>query len=61
MELKEIFLKTYANIPLNLRDDVVLVLEGKGPISWNVAYIEVINNTDLGKKILAELHELKII
>jgi hypothetical protein len=61
MELRENFLKTYANVPINLRDDVILVLENTGPISWNVAYIEVKNRTELSEKILIGLHELKII
>ena len=39
------FLKVYSNLPINLRDDIVLVLGEKGPITWNVAYIEINNNT----------------
>lgn len=58
--LKERFLKIYSNMPLNLRDDIVLVFEGK-PITWNVAYLEIKNNTNLGQKILKELKELDLI
>jgi len=55
------FLKVYSNLPINLRDDIVLVLERKGPITWNVAYIEINNETALGKLICTKLVELKFI
>ena len=58
---KDTFLKVYANLPLNLREEIVLILSGKGPITWNVAYLEVSNDTKLGKEILEKLAELKII
>ena len=62
--LRERFLKTYSNIPLNLRDEIILVLEGEPvnrPITWDVAYIEVKANTNSGQKILRELAELGLI
>lgn len=55
------FLEIYSNLPIKLRDEIVLVLSDKGPISWNVAYVEVKNDTKLGKEILTKLEELKII
>lgn len=58
--LREKFLKIYSNMPLNLRDDIILVFEGK-PITWNVAYLEIKNNTNLAQKILKELKELDLI
>ncbi len=58
--LREDFLKTYANTPLSLRDEIILVFEGK-PLTWNVAYLEVKANTDIGTKILKELRDLKLI
>jgi len=58
--LRENFLKIYANMPLNLRDEIILVFEEK-PITWNVAYLEIKLNTDLGTKILKELRDLKFI
>lgn len=58
---KENFLKVYANLPINLRDDIILVLKDKGPITWNVAYIEINNNTKLGEVIFKKLVQLKII
>lgn len=60
MGRKERFLKVYANLPMNLRGEVILVVENQ-PISWNVAYIEVSNDTKLGETILEKLEALKII
>lgn len=54
------FLKNFANIPENLREDILVVIEGK-PYSWNAAFLEVKNNTSLGKKILKTLEEIGII
>ena len=58
--LRERFLKTYANIPLNLRDDTILVL-GDQPISWKVAFLEVKTESDNGQKILESLGKLELI
>ena len=58
---KEKFLKIYANLPLGLREDIVLVLGGHGPITWNAAYLEINNNTELSQTILEKLTDLKII
>lgn len=61
MENKDRFLKVYSNLPINLRNEVILVLPDKGPITWNVAFLEVQNETELGKIIIRKLIELKII
>lgn len=58
--LRENFLKVYSNIPLSLRDEIILVFEGK-PITWNVAYLEIKANTEIGLKILQELKSLNLI
>lgn len=58
---KERFFKIYANLPINLREEIVLVLPQKGPITWNVAYLEINNDTELGKEILQKLIDLKFI
>jgi hypothetical protein len=59
--IKISFLKVYSNLPINLRNDIILVLEGYGPITWNVAFVEINNDTELGKIILEKLKKLKII
>lgn len=58
---REKFLKLYSNLPINLRKEVILVLEEKGPITWEVAYLELENKTKLGDVILKKLSELEII
>lgn len=60
MDKKESFYQVYANLPLELRQEVILVLDGE-PISWQVAKIEVDNNTALGKQILEKLDSLEVI
>ncbi len=60
--LREQFLMVYANIPLNLRDETILLLEGeKIPITWNVAYLEVRENTEVSKEILEKLKKMDLI
>jgi len=60
MDKKENFYKVYANLPLDLRQEIILVLDSE-PISWQVAKIEVDNNTTLGKQILEKLDSLEVI
>ena len=59
--LKEKFLKTYSNIPLSLRDDIVLVLKDERRITWDVAFFEIKNNGKLSYEILEGLNELGLI
>lgn len=54
------FQKVYANIPAKLRNSIVLVLEDK-PYTWNAVYVELINNTELGKNMYKKLIEMEII
>jgi len=54
-------MKIYANLPVNLRNEIIAVLPNVGPVTWNVAYLEISNDTELGKKILEKLSILKII
>ncbi|MFH1780984.1 MAG: hypothetical protein ABH841_03215 [Candidatus Nealsonbacteria bacterium] len=61
MKDKDRFFKVYSNLPINLRNEVILVLSDKGPITWNVAFLEINNETELGEIILKKLIELKII
>lgn len=55
------FLKLYSSLPINLRKETILVLKDEGPITWQVAYLEIENKTKLSEKILKKLDELKII
>jgi len=58
---KEKFFQVYANLPVGLRNQVIIVLPEVGPMTWNAAYLEVSNQTRLGEKIVEKLIELKII
>ncbi len=60
MNSKERFLRVYANLPLGLRGEIILVLDGE-PVTWNVAYVEVYNNTEKSIKILDKLEGMRII
>ena len=60
MENKEKFIKIYANLPIGIRQEIILVLDGR-PITWDVAYIEVNSDTPLSKIILEKLEKLKFI
>ncbi len=63
-ENREKFLRAYANLPLNTRKEIILVLKEEGikqPITWEVAFFEVKNNTSNSEKILKKLEGLGII
>ena len=60
MSLKEDFLRIYANLPLQVRSEIILVFH-KEPITWNVAYLEISSNTEKALIILKKLKELNII
>ncbi len=54
------FHTVYANIPAKLRGEIIAVVDGE-PYTWNAAYLEMSNDTDLGKKIFAKLIETDIV
>ena len=60
MDLKQRFYQVYNNLPLGVRDEVILVINNES-ITWKVARLEIDNNTPLSKKILERLEELKFI
>lgn len=62
---REKFLRSYANIPWTARKEIALVLEDgtgkKQPITWEVAYFEVKNNSPKSAEMLEKLEELGLI
>jgi len=38
---KEKFIKIYANLPMGIRQEIILVLDENKPITWNVAFNEI--------------------
>lgn len=60
--LKERFLKIYTNIPIGLRSETICVIgEEDRPISWDVAFVEINQDTPLSKIILDKLNKLGLI
>ena len=61
--MKDTFFRFYANLPMNIRRQIVLDLGENqgGPITWEVAYREINADTELGDKILKKLIELKFV
>ena len=62
MDKKQRFLQVYSTLPLGVRKEIVAVLAGPiGPVSWEVAYIEVENDSPLGLEVLERLASMQII
>jgi hypothetical protein len=60
MKEKDRFLKVYANLSLDVRREIIALVQGK-PITWNVAYEEIEHETKQGKEILQKLLDLELI
>jgi len=54
------FQVVYASVPEKLRNGVIAVVDER-PYSWNAAYLEMSNGTELGEKIFEKLIETAII
>lgn len=54
------FQAVYANIPEKIRNEVVAVIDDR-PYSWNAAYVEISDDTALGRKIYQKLIDMEII
>ena len=60
-ENREKFLKIYANLPIAVRDEIIITLDDGKTVSWNAAFFEVENQTILSEVILEKLEKVKII
>ena len=60
-ELAVRFKKIFANLPQKIRNEDIILIIDKKPYTWNAVFLEVSNNSELGKKMLKKLNELKII
>ncbi len=58
--LKSRFYKTFADLPLGVRNGIVLVLNGQ-PMTWNVIKLEVDVDSKLSKEALKLMSELKLL
>ena len=54
-------MKIFNDLPEKVRrEDIVVVIDEK-PYTWNVAFIEIKNRTDLGKEMLKKMKSLEIL
>lgn len=60
MKDKDRFIRVYSNLPIDIRKEIIVVVDGR-PVTWNVAYEEIENETPLGKKIFHKILELELI
>ncbi len=58
--LKAKFLKTFANVPVPLREEIIAVI-AREPFSWYTANAEIEHDTAKAKLILQQLHKIKVI
>jgi len=56
MTLKNQFLRTYFDLPISERSNVIASIDGNY-ISWNVAKIEIEADTEIGKRVLQFLEK----
>ena len=59
-DLKSRFYKTFANLPLGVRDEIVLVINNQA-MTWNVIKLEVDIKSKLSKEALELMNELKLL
>lgn len=59
-DLKANFYRTFADLPLGVRDEIIVVIDGQ-PMTWNVVKIEVDTDSDVSKKALKILQDLKFL
>lgn len=55
------FKKIFANLPDKIRNEDIIVIIDKKPYTWNSVYLEVNNDSQLGKEMLKKLKILRII
>lgn len=55
------FIKIFAKLPDKIKMEDIAVVIDERPYTWDAAYFEVKNNTDLGEKILKKIKELGIL
>ena len=60
MENKDRFLKVFSNLQIDVRKEIVVVIDNQ-PISWDVAFAEINKETKLGKNILEKLVKMELV
>ena len=57
---KSKFIQIYSSLPEAIRKEIIVVVDDK-PYTWDVAYLEICNDTALGKKILDKIKNMGLI
>lgn len=60
LKSKAKFFKIFANIPFNLRDEIIAVVDDQS-ISWLVAYTEIKQDSEKASEILKQLKKLEVL
>ncbi len=60
MDIKANFYRTYANLPMGVRSEIIAVVDGN-PLTWNSLRIEVDNDTPIAKKALENMVQMEIL
>ncbi len=55
------FMKIFANLPEKIREEDIIIVIDEKPYTWNAAYLEIKNKSELGQEILKRLKSLKIL
>ena len=58
--LRSKFSKTFANVPLSLRNEIVAVIDNEA-ISWSAVNVEVMGKTKKGDKIIVLMDKLGLL
>lgn len=51
----------FANLPVGLRREIIYISKEHGPMTYNVLYLEVKQDTELAKIALDELEQMDLI
>ncbi len=60
MDSKAKFFKVYANLPLGLREEIIVVVDNEA-LSWKAARVEIENDTKKSQEILLTLSNMGIL
>ncbi len=60
MDVKASFYRTYANLPMGVRGEIIAVVENN-PLTWNSLRIEVDNDTPIARKALENMVKMGIL
>ncbi len=57
---KSLFIQIYSNLGDSIRKEIIVVIENK-PYTWDSAYLEVKNGTELGRKIIDKMEKMGLL